>query len=118
VHALLRRAGKASSPGGTPAEVHRFGDVEVDVAARVVRRAGAEVALSPKTFDLLLALLRRRGRVVTRLDLMREVWGYGDDVVTRTLDTHVRELRRVLEADPGEPAHIRTVWRVGYRLDG
>ena len=56
--------------------------------------------------------------MVTRLDLLREVWGYRDDVATRTLDTHVRELRRRLEDDPGEPAHIKTIWRVGYRLDG
>ena len=68
-------------------------------------------------FDLLVALVRHRGVVVTRAELMREVWGYGEGVMSRTLDTHIFELRRLIEADPTKPARIRTVWRIGYRFD-
>jgi DNA-binding response OmpR family regulator len=95
----------------------RFGDVEVDVRARKVSKAGRTVALRPKELDLLLELLRQRGAVVSRLDLMRAVWGYSSAVITRTVDTHVGELRRKLETDPARPRHIVTVRNVGYRLD-
>jgi DNA-binding response OmpR family regulator len=74
------------------------------------------VALRPKEYELLRALLRRAGRVATRGELLREVWGYQDCVVSRTLDTHVGELRRKLEADPARPRHIITVRKTGYRL--
>jgi DNA-binding response OmpR family regulator len=67
-------------------------------------------------FDLLLALLRRRGAVASRLDLMREVWGHQAAVLSRTVDTHVAELRRKLEKDPAAPRHILTVRKAGYRL--
>jgi len=74
------------------------------------------VDLAPKEFDLLLALLRAKGGVVTRLDLMTQVWGYSAAVVSRTVDTHVAELRRKVEDRPSEPQHILTVRKVGYRL--
>ncbi len=114
VEALLRRA----APGNGPDElrVQRFGDIEVDLAARAVTRGDQAVSLTPKEFDLLVALLRRDGAVATRVDLIQEVWGYPASVVTRTVDTHVAELRRKLEDDPGNPTHILTVQRVGYRL--
>ena len=114
VEALLRRA----APGEEPDElrVQRFGDIEVDLAARAVARGDKAVSLTPKEFDLLVALLRRDGAVATRVDLIQEVWGYPASVVTRTVDTHVAELRRKLEDDPGNPTHILTVPRVGYRL--
>ncbi len=112
---LLRRHGVAEAPaeGG----VQRFGDVEVDAARRMVRRGGEPVDLSPKEFDLLLALLRRRGAVISRVDLLQEVWGYSASVVSRTVDTHIGELRRKLEADPSSPRHILTARKAGYRLE-
>ena len=79
-------------------------------------RRGELVALRPKEYDLLAALLRRRGDVATRLELLREVWGYGEDVMSRTVDTHVAELRRKLEDDPANPRYILTVRKTGYRL--
>jgi two-component system response regulator MtrA len=82
-----------------------------------VYRAGRPVALTPREFELLLALVRRRGAAVSRADLLREVWQYQRDVVSRTVDMHVAELRRKLEPDPSHPRHIRTVWKVGYRLE-
>ena len=114
VEALLRRAAAGDAPDEL--RVQRFGDIEVDLAARTATRGGKAVSLTPKEFDLLVALLRRDGAVATRVDLIQEVWGYPASVVTRTVDTHVAELRRKLEDDPGNPTHILTVPRVGYRL--
>jgi DNA-binding response OmpR family regulator len=75
------------------------------------------VSLTPKEFDLLVALLRRQGAVASRLELMKEVWGHRAAVVSRTVDTHVAELRRKLEDDASSPRHILTVWKAGYRLE-
>jgi DNA-binding response OmpR family regulator len=114
IEALLRRS---RPPEAAPAgELLRFGEVELEPAAREVRRAGVAVELAPKEYDLLLALARARGSVVTRLRLVTEVWGYSGTVVTRTVDTHVAELRRKLEPDPAHPRHLLTVRKVGYRL--
>jgi two-component system, OmpR family, alkaline phosphatase synthesis response regulator PhoP len=113
VEALLRRSGPRPAPA-LPA-VHRLGDLEIDAGAHLVRRDGVAVDLAPKEFELLLALARRGGSVASRLELMREVWGYADSVVTRTIDTHVAELRRKLEDDRARPRYIVTVRKVGYR---
>ena len=78
---------------------------------------GTPVALTPKEFDLHVALLKRRGAVASRLELLKEVWGHHAEVMTRTVDIHIAELRRKLEEDPGEPKHILTVWKAGYRLE-
>jgi DNA-binding response OmpR family regulator len=75
------------------------------------------VALRPKEYELLLALLRRRGQVAAREELLQEVWGYAEEVMSRTVDTHVAELRRKLERNPAEPRHILTVRKAGYRLE-
>ena len=120
VEALLRRrpdlpgAARSAPTQGT----ERFGDVAIDLASRTVSRAGNDVEVAPKEYELLVALVSRRGAVVSRLELMREVWGYSDAVISRTIDTHVAELRRKLEEDPGDPRHILTVRKVGYRLKG
>jgi two-component system, OmpR family, alkaline phosphatase synthesis response regulator PhoP len=114
VAALLRRSGQRAE-SAVPAVV-RFGEVEVDPGSRQVRRRGEEVPLTPKEFDLLWALLRRKGGVAARLELLAEVWGHRAAVMTRTVDMHVAQLRRKLEEDPAEPRHIVTVWKAGYRL--
>jgi two-component system response regulator MtrA len=75
------------------------------------------VSLAPREFDLLMALLKRRGAAASRAELLREVWQYESDVYSRTIDIHIAELRRKLETDPAQPRHIRTVWKVGYRLE-
>jgi DNA-binding response OmpR family regulator len=119
VEALLRRAGAGPPPAaGGPGPVARVGDVEVCAATRAVRRGGRPVALRPKEYALLAALLARRGAVASREELLREVWRYEPDVTSRTVDTHVLELRRKLEADPARPRHLLTVRGAGYRLDG
>jgi DNA-binding response OmpR family regulator len=109
IEALLRRT--------RPAAMYRFGTVEVDAGRRTVRRDGVTVALTPMEFDLLIALLRRNGEVVSRIDLLQEVWGHAAAVLTRTVDTHVAELRRKLERDPAVPEFILTARKAGYRLD-
>ena len=114
VDALLRRWRRPA----TAASIDRFGDVEVNRAARTAKRRGELVALTPKEFDLLIALMDRPGTVVPRGELLSAVWGYQHDVNTRTVDLHVSELRAKLEANPGSPAHIITVRKAGYRFDG
>jgi two-component system alkaline phosphatase synthesis response regulator PhoP len=114
IGALLRRS--AQAPPDEPPKVVQFGDVVVDLSTRVVTRCGSECPLTPKAYELLLALVRRDGAVAGRGELLREVWGYGAFVMSRTVDSHVAELRRKLEADPADPRHIMTVWKVGYRL--
>jgi two-component system, OmpR family, alkaline phosphatase synthesis response regulator PhoP len=113
VHALVRRNARR----GQRDEIIAFGDIVVEPASRVVTRRGVPVSLSPKAFDLLLALVRRDGRVASRAELLREVWGYGPLVLSRTVDAHVVDLRRKLEDDPAEPRHILTVFKLGYRFE-
>jgi len=114
LRALVRRAGMGARTES--AELLRGGPVELDVARHEARVRGEEVPLPPKEFELLEAFLRRKGRLLTREFLIEEVWGpdyYGD---TRTLDVHVKRLRRKLESDPPHPAHLVTVRGLGYRF--
>ncbi|HEU6451393.1 MAG TPA: response regulator transcription factor [Gemmatimonadaceae bacterium] len=116
----IRNGGNGSANGGRAANggsMYAFGGIEVDVAAREVYRHGESVSLSPLEFDLLAALLRRDGAATARTDLLREVWKYGPGVMSRTLDTHILNLRTKLEDEPRAPRHIVTVRKVGYRLD-
>ena len=111
VEALLRRSAAASPPS-----FERIGDIEIDRASRTVARSGTPVDLAPKEYDLLVALADRNGAVASRVELMRQVWGYADSVITRTIDTHIAELRRKLEHDPAAPQLILTVRKTGYRI--
>lgn len=116
VRSLLRRAQIRSFDDDAADPRIRFGDVVVDPRSRSVTRAGSPVALTPKAFDLMLALIRRRGAVASRVDLLREVWGHRGLVLTRTVDSHIAELRRKLEHDVADPRHFLTVWKIGYRF--
>ena len=116
VDALLRRTSGRAAPDSNGEALQQFGEIEVDASARAVRRCGRQVELTPMEFDLLLALLRRRGAVASRLDLLREVWGYSSSVQSRTVDTHIAELRRKLEGGAAS-RHIVTVRKAGYRLE-
>ena len=115
VHALLRRA-PGDRIGAGREERYRLGHVTVDVPTRSVRRSAEPVMLRPKEFDLLVALCRARGAVVSRGTLLNRVWGYDPDVVTRTVDTHIATLRQRLEDDAEDPRLILTVWKAGYRV--
>lgn len=115
VEALLRRAASAGTKHKLATPVS-FGDVHIDPGTHTVRRAGETVTLRPKEYDLLIALLQRRGQVASRAELLEEVWGYSGEVYSRTVDTHVAELRRKLEENAAEPRHILTVRKTGYRI--
>lgn len=123
VEALLRRS-RAHVRNGSPSPAESalamdavtFGAIRVEPATRLVYRSGEPVALRPKELDLLLALIRRGGAIASRDALLDEVWGYEPEVITRTVDTHVLELRRKLEQNPAAPRHILTVRKAGYRL--
>jgi DNA-binding response OmpR family regulator len=88
----------------------------LDGDAREVRKAGDEVALTAREFDLLWFLASHPRRVFSRDQLMTSVWGYEPALETGTVTVHVRRLRRKVEADPARPRHLQTVWGVGYRL--
>jgi two-component system alkaline phosphatase synthesis response regulator PhoP len=115
IESLLRRSASGSFAVVRLPPV-RFGDVQVDRDHRKVTRGGAVVQLTPKEYALLAALIARNSAVVAREELLREVWGYDPEVVSRTLDTHLAELRRKLEKDPHHPKHILTLPKQGYRL--
>jgi len=112
VRAVLRRIeGDASAT-----EKITSGPLEIDLKTREVKADGREVELTPTEFDLLAFLARHPGQVFTRLQLLREVQGYTYDAFARTIDTHIKNLRRKIEEDPKTPQYILTVHGVGYRF--
>jgi two-component system alkaline phosphatase synthesis response regulator PhoP len=111
VRAVLRRPGPRQR-----LETFAFGDVRLHVRARQVFRAGREVRLTRKEFELLHYLVEHPGEVITRDRLLDEVWGYEQFPTTRTVDTHVLRLRQKLERDPERPVHLLTVHGQGYRF--
>jgi DNA-binding response OmpR family regulator len=113
VRNLLRRV----PPAGVDArELIRFGTVEVDGAAREVRRDGDPLKLTLKEFDLLWFLVSHPRRVFSRDQLMDRVWGYTSALDTGTVTVHIRRLREKVEESPSRPQHFETVWGVGYRF--
>lgn len=111
VHAVLRRPGPRRK-----FEEFAFGDVRILLRGRQAFRAGRELRLTRKEFDLLVFLVGHRGEVVTRERLLDEVWGYERFPTTRTVDTHILRLRRKFEDDPDSPVFIQTVHGQGYRF--
>jgi DNA-binding response OmpR family regulator len=98
-------------------ETVTFGEIELDGGSRELRRAGSLVPLTAKEFELLWFLASHPRHVFSRDQLMARVWGYEAAVDTGTVTVHIRRLREKIEADPGRPRHLQTVWGVGYRLD-
>lgn len=113
VRAALRR-GAAAQP--TTSEL-TSGELRMDLLGRRAWKADLEVTLAPKEFDLLAALMRNRGRVLTRELLLSEVWGDDYPGDARTVDVHIRWLRQKIEDDPSDPQHIVTLRGVGYRFE-
>lgn len=116
VRANLRRPRNAGSDGQADESLFRFGEVEVDRQARLVRRAGTEVHLTPIEYRLLLVLVTNAGRVLTHRQLLREVWGPSHAEQGHYLRVYMGHLRQKLEADPSQPQHLLTETAVGYRL--
>ncbi|OAM88366.1 response regulator [Termitidicoccus mucosus] len=111
MRAVMRRA----QPNDESALVS-FGDIEVDLAARLVRRGGEEVHLTAKEYALLRLLVRHRGKVVIHRQILREVWGPSAEDNTHYLRVHMTHLRQKLEANPQVPKHLKTDAGIGYRL--
>jgi DNA-binding response OmpR family regulator len=112
IKAALRRT------GGELPEVYRFADTEVDFTRHELRRGGQRIEVTPLEFKLLSALVRRRGRVLTRRQLMDDAWGQGKFFSDRVVDNQVTNLRKKIEPDLREPRYIVSVRGVGYRFDG
>ncbi|MEU0940279.1 response regulator transcription factor [Embleya sp. NPDC005971] len=116
VQSVLRRVAAPAAAAPVLPSVLRHADIEVDVAAHRVLRAGRELSLTAREFDLLCFFLGSPGRAFSRDELMRRVWGweFGDQ---STVTVHVRRLREKIEDDPAAPRLLVTVWGVGYRLE-
>jgi two-component system response regulator RegX3 len=113
IRAVLRRTGDKQAPSASALAVN---DVHLDADTRTVTKAGEPMDLTLKEFDLLRALMERAGRVVSRQELMDEVWDPHWFGPTKTLDVHVSSLRKKLDDDPNEPRYIHTVRGVGFRF--
>jgi DNA-binding response OmpR family regulator len=113
VKTLLRRSGVQQTPA--PAEAIKLGPLHIDLARRMVLVHGRPIDLTAKEFDLLVHFARSPGRVMTRLQLLQQVWGYGHSGYEHTVNTHINRLRAKIEPDPNRPEIIETVWGVGYR---
>jgi two-component system, OmpR family, response regulator len=120
IKALLRRAEMVGQKSGysTTADlsVIKAGEFEVDVERHTASHRGADIELTPKEFDLLVCLMRNRGRVMSRDNLLEKVWGYDFDGDSRTVDVHIRWLRGKIEDDAAQPRHLITVRGVGYKF--
>jgi two-component system KDP operon response regulator KdpE len=114
--ARLRAALRRGSSAEAPVSIVRAGDLDIDLAARVVRRGGVRVRLSPKEFDLLGRLVEAGGKVLTHRHLLTAVWGPAHVHDTQYLRVFVGQLRQKLESDPAAPRHIVTETGVGYRF--
>ena len=113
IETLLRRV-----PIHTGQGIHEFGSIRVDVRRSEITRDGKPVYLTSREFQLLRYFIERTGSTVPRTELLRSVWGYDSDTLTRTVDTHVASLRQKLEENPKRPEFIVTVAGVGYKFMG
>ncbi len=116
VEALARRRVAMRVEPNRSVQVESFAGLELSLGTHEVRHCGVLIELRPREYDLLLALVRRQGEAVSRRDLLREVWGYDDDVESRTIDSHIVELRRSLHTAAADGVQIVTTRKVGYRL--
>jgi two-component system alkaline phosphatase synthesis response regulator PhoP len=114
VRAVLRRA------GGAPVTSHviQVGGLRMDLDRHEVTLDGVPIELTPTEFDLLKVLLEQRDHAFTRLELVEKGLGYSYEGMERTIDSHIKNLRRKIEPDPGHPTYIETVYGIGYRLKG
>jgi DNA-binding response OmpR family regulator len=112
IKAAIRRG-----TGDAPRSV-QFGDIEVSLEACQVRRAGRQIEFTTLEFKLLALFIRRQGHVLTRAQLLDDVWGSGTFVTDRVVDTHVANVRKKIEVDPAHPRHLISVRGFGYRFDG
>lgn len=113
VKAILHRT---LPPDKTPMNVYTIGDVEINFSTHEASRGDEEVGFTALEFDILRYLIQNRGRTVTRRQLLRDVWGINQEIITRTVDRHIASVRKKIEPNPNEPTHIETVYGLGYRF--
>jgi two-component system response regulator ResD len=114
VRAVLRRATRAGPGRDDPLE---FGDIRIDPGGREVAVDGERVRLTPKEFDVLHLLASNPGTVLSRMEILEELWDFAFDGDPATVTVHVRRVREKIELDPSAPRHLITVWGAGYRFD-
>jgi len=116
VKAIFRRVESLEKryPGG--GETLSAGPLDINTSGREVMLDSSPISLTAREFDLLLELVRQNGAVVSRIELMKTVWGHSSTIESRTIDTHVAELRRKLDDDPSASSLIATVRKIGYRI--
>jgi len=112
VRAAVRRLNQASDK----VELFSFDDVDVNFSKMELHRSGQLIPLTPQEFKMLRFFLNNQERVISRTELLNEVWGYNNYPTTRTVDTHILRLRQKLEKDPADPTHFRTVHGTGYKF--
>lgn len=121
IKAILRRSESGKSVVDTPAGVDdllKAGDISIDLTRHIVSCRGSGVELNPKEFELLAMLMRNRGQVISREQILRKVWGHDFIGNDRTVDVHIRWIRQKLEADPEKPHFLVTVRGYGYKFAG
>jgi len=116
VKALFRRVEAMTQARDGDTEILHARDIVIDTGRRAVSVGGGSVELTAKEFDLLLQFARHPGRVYSRAQLLDLVWGYGHAGYEHTVNSHINRLRAKIERDPAKPAHILTVWGVGYKF--
>lgn len=117
VRAVLNRS---EEPEDTPdiGESYTFDDYTVEFPSQTATKDGEKIEFTDLEFDILEYFINRRGRTVSREQLLRDVWGISGDITTRTIDRHVASLRKKIEPDPDDPQYIQTVYGVGYKFVG
>jgi len=115
VKAILQRT---MPPDKAPMDVYQIGEVEVNFTTHEAHRDGGEVNFTALEFDILRYLIQYRGQTVTRKQLLRDVWGIDEEIITRTIDRHMASVRKKIEPDPSSPEYIKTVYGIGYRFEG
>jgi DNA-binding response OmpR family regulator len=115
VKAILQRT---MPPDKAPMDVYQIGEVEVNFTTHEAHRDGEEVNFTALEFDILRYLIQYRGQTVTRKQLLRDVWGIDEEIITRTIDRHMASVRKKIEPDPSSPEYIKTVYGIGYRFEG
>lgn len=114
VKAILQRT---MPPDEVPMDVYQIGEVEVNFSTHEAYRNGEPVSFTALEFDILRYLIQYRGQTVSRKQLLRDVWGIDEEIITRTIDRHMASVRKKIEPDPSSPMYIKTVYGVGYRFE-
>ncbi len=114
VKAILQRT---MPPDKAPMDVYEIGEVEVNFTTHEAHRNGEEINFTALEFDILRYLIQYRGQTVTRKQLLRDVWGIDEEIITRTIDRHMASVRKKIEPDPSSPEYIKTVYGIGYRFE-